>query len=112
MGLRVVGRPPDPGVVGMRRNLAESFYPCHNRSQGRGNLRILQVRSMLAAPNTEVVQLRVESLAHLAGGGRKVDHARIVQHTANLEAVRFEPCRELRNVFWRGAEPRPELLRC
>ena len=110
MGIRVIGRLANLGMVGMRRNLAESFYPCHNRSQGRGNLRILYVRSVPATANIEVVQLRVKSLAHLAGGARKVNHAGVVQHAANLEAVRLEPCCDLRNVFRRSAETRAELF--
>ena len=65
---------------------------------------------MLATANVEVVQIRVEGLAYLAGGACKVDHARIVQHATNPEAVRFEPCRKLRDVFRRCAESRPELL--
>ena len=91
MGGLVPGRLARRTVVGLRGNLVESLDPRHHGDERGRNLRILPQCGVFAAPYTDVVQLGVEGFAHLAGGGLEVDHAGIVQHTANFEAVRLEP---------------------
>ena len=111
MGFLVVGPLTGLGMVHERRNLGESLNSRHNRRKRRGYLRILHVGEVLSAADVEIMQFGVERLAYLACSGRKVDHAGIVQNAANLEAVRFEPCRDLCNVFRRSSESGAKLLR-
>ena len=111
MGILIPGGLTKLSVVGLRRNLVQPLDTHDDRCQCGRNLRILYQRGVFAALYVDVMQLGVEGFQHLAGGGREIDHAGIVQDTTNLKAVRLEPCGEGRNILRRSAETGAEFRR-
>ena len=100
-------------------HLVHSLWPkivqgddtCHHGSECGGDLRIADIGNVLLAFDHKMMNLRLESPAHLRGGPGEIDeHAAGINHI-HAKSVRLKPRSDAAEIGLRHAEPFTQLLR-